>query len=837
MNFDAVLPGDHVVHRDSCLKPTVELLDLLVNENFISSTTRSLSSLQQFILPKSNYSKLHSLIQFLKVNDDEDLDCGGQLFDLLRSTQDNPAIFHIPSSSVAKYAEKQIAKFHDSLLQIIARPETANRSRKRSRSPSREADTEAGFTDTRNDLQFRKHVSVFFDLLHHNISCGSHEIVLRPQKQLCGELDLFLSGCQNSELWQEVGCLHHKRGDPIYQIDNICESLSKFADQRTQLVIDSDAGAGKIYCSTVSRPRSHLGAKFSSSLDKLIQAGYLQEISLRNDLSVPVNIFSRKDKYALAYNLGICFLNFFDAGFMKQSWNSSSILFLVPKDQKTQNGFLYIRCSPRETYQEDLYLPGHPVLTSFAKLLLEIYCGEPFASENENLNHLEIWGRLCHRVAIFENLNETSYLKAVSGCLRLYQQLIALKDCQDADVKARELVYEEIIRHLESELGGPPKKRQFAKQISLRMHGKPDNNPLEDRYQNQYKATPRAETISRESFNVAIVCALPLEADAAKAVFDETYEGGNQAYGKLQGDENVYTTGRIGNYNIILCHLPAVGPANAASVTAGLHISYPCIQLTLVVGICGGVPFPPGDDDSEILLGDVIISDSLVKYDSGKQLPDKFQRKTNDDTLSIPSRRIQGLLKKLRTTDAKNLFETQTYQHVRQLQSLQSAHNKPPQYQHPGIEHDKLLPAYYKHRPRRRESLASCTCHCCKTGGDPGCDEIRKVDCDALGCIGPPLARNRHSSGNTQPIIHIGKIACADTVMKSGKHRDKIAKQEKAIGFEMEGAGVWSHGQCLIIKGVSDYSDSHKNNKWQHYAAATAAAGAKAFLSFWAANP
>lgn len=48
--------------------------------------------------------------------------------------------------------------------------------------------------------------------------------------------------------------------------------------------------------------------------------------------------------------------------------------------------------------------------------------------------------------------------------------------------------------------------------------------------------------------------------------------------------------------------------------------------------------------------------------------------------------------------------------------------------------------------------------------------------------------------------------------------------------FEMEGAGVMTTGQCLIIRGISDYADSHKNDEWHNYAVATAAAYTKFFL-------
>ncbi|RDW79068.1 uncharacterized protein DSM5745_05920 [Aspergillus mulundensis] len=69
--------------------------------------------------------------------------------------------------------------------------------------------------------------------------------------------------------------------------------------------------------------------------------------------------------------------------------------------------------------------------------------------------------------------------------------------------------------------------------------------------------------------------------------------------------------------------------------------------------------------------------------------------------------------------------------------------------------------------------------------------------------------------------------------MKSGEDRDNIARQESVLCFEMEGAGVFSSLPCIVIKGVSDYADSHKDKIWQSYSAGTAAACAKALLEQW----
>jgi nucleoside phosphorylase len=46
----------------------------------------------------------------------------------------------------------------------------------------------------------------------------------------------------------------------------------------------------------------------------------------------------------------------------------------------------------------------------------------------------------------------------------------------------------------------------------------------------------------------------------------------------------------------------------------------------------------------------------------------------------------------------------------------------------------------------------------------------------------------------------------------------------------MEAAGVMNIVPCLVIRGIADYADSHKNKIWQEYASATAAAYAKSLL-------
>jgi hypothetical protein len=68
--------------------------------------------------------------------------------------------------------------------------------------------------------------------------------------------------------------------------------------------------------------------------------------------------------------------------------------------------------------------------------------------------------------------------------------------------------------------------------------------------------------------------------------------------------------------------------------------------------------------------------------------------------------------------------------------------------------------------------------------------------------------------------------------MRDGVERDRVsAELGGVLCFEMEAAGLMNNFPCLVIRGICDYADSHKNKKWQVYAAGTAAACAKEVLS------
>ena len=342
----------------------------------------------------------------------------------------------------------------------------------------------------------------------------------------------------------------------------------------------------------------------------------------------------------------------------------------------------------------------------------------------------------------------------------------------------------------------------------------------------------------REDFEIVIICALRLEYDAVSYVFDEYWDDDGDQYGRAEGDRNTYTTGRIGKYNAVLVLLSHMGKASAASAAASIRSSFARLQLGLLVGICGGVP-RPGSDADEILLGDVVISKAVVQYDFGKQYPDKFVRKdTVEDNLGKPNKDVRNLVAAFETDRGRDRLRERTAYFLQELQANATRRQRRDKYKYPGTAQDELFESSYRHK---HQVLPTCICRDCHGRYDPICDEAVNSSCEKLKCDKRCLvARDRlwmrrklEEDDNLkaqEPTIHIGAIASGDTVMKSGEVRDRIAREEDVIALEMEGAGIWEEVPCIVVKGVCDYADCHKNKIWQNFAAATAASASKAIL-------
>ncbi|KAF5494939.1 Vegetative incompatibility protein HET-E-1 [Colletotrichum siamense] len=341
----------------------------------------------------------------------------------------------------------------------------------------------------------------------------------------------------------------------------------------------------------------------------------------------------------------------------------------------------------------------------------------------------------------------------------------------------------------------------------------------------------QAQTLRREDFQIAVICAVGCEYDAVTFIFDEIWDGAEIQLGNAPGDYNKYKIGRIANRNTVLLLLPGMGKVNAASAAANLRSSFNGIELAILTGICGGVPGV--GTDTELLLGDVVISRSIVQYDLGRLYADKFATKdTIEDSLGRPHESVRSLTAVFATKSGRSILQHRTSQVLLDIQARTTQEGGV--YQRPATYEDRLFEPGYLHRHHR-----SGHCGCSELGA---CDEAMQASCEELQCDSSYLMpRSRFGKRNPQDLerdhgaepelrVIVGRLGTGDTVMKSGLDRDRIAREQDLVAFEMEGAGIWNQFPCIIVKAVCDYADSHKNKNYQNFAAARAASATKAIL-------
>jgi nucleoside phosphorylase len=306
--------------------------------------------------------------------------------------------------------------------------------------------------------------------------------------------------------------------------------------------------------------------------------------------------------------------------------------------------------------------------------------------------------------------------------------------------------------------------------------------------------TMSAVLTTHEDYTITWICALPLEAAASKMMFDKVHPQLSQSI----GDDNAYTLGEISGHNIVMTCLPlgVYGIISAATVAAHVRITYPSIRFSLMVGIGGGVPSTKND----IRLGDIVVSKptdlgtGVVHYDYGKTVTGGGFKQTG--MMNQPPQVLLNAITRLQADEI--LGNGQGIGEVISDVLNTNAEMKSP-FSRPANEPDRLFNPAYDH-PQ---------------------DEDTCIKCDKRQLI------HRDSRTSDEPKIHYGLIASGNQVMKDGRTRDRLAKEHGMLCFEMEAAGLMNQLPCLAIRGICDYSDSHKNKLWQGYAALTAAAYAK----------
>jgi nucleoside phosphorylase len=296
--------------------------------------------------------------------------------------------------------------------------------------------------------------------------------------------------------------------------------------------------------------------------------------------------------------------------------------------------------------------------------------------------------------------------------------------------------------------------------------------------------------LRRKDYIIGWVCALPVELAAAQEMLDEEHETPQlEAH-----DTNIYTCGRIGEHDVVIACLPHghTGTVSAAAVASQMKSTFTSTRFGLMVGIGGGVP----SEEADIRLGDVVVSSpdkthgGVVQYDFGKTTPSGFER---TGSLNAPPTILLNAVSILRAKHMRGKYRLTEY--LSKLNSL-------PNFGREAAGLDALFEVRYDHE------------------GGATCDKCSKDH---------QVARRLRRQ---EVEVHYGTIASGNQVMRNASERDKVsAELGGVLCFEMEAAGLMNSFPCLVIRGICDYADSHKNKRWQSYAAGTAAACAKEVLS------
>ncbi|KAL2858348.1 nucleoside phosphorylase domain-containing protein [Aspergillus pseudodeflectus] len=276
-------------------------------------------------------------------------------------------------------------------------------------------------------------------------------------------------------------------------------------------------------------------------------------------------------------------------------------------------------------------------------------------------------------------------------------------------------------------------------------------------------------------YTIGWICALSVEMAAAITMLDEKHPD----LPTSQGDHNSYVLGRVRSHNVVIACLPSgiYGTASAATVAATMRLTFPSIQVGLMVGIGGGVP----SRQSDVRLGDVVVG--RPTRDSGGVIQHDFEKTPCPDYRRQHQLQQNGISQILSGLAAK-------YPEVGI------------NLEHPGENQDRFFVSNYDHPE------AEDTCNCC--------DSTKLI------------ARPRQNSKD--PRIWYGLIASANQVMKHGVARNRLAKQYGFLCYEMEAAGLVNHFPCVVIRGICDYADPHKNKQWQSYDTMTTTAYMKELL-------
>ncbi|KAF5597253.1 hypothetical protein FPCIR_3680 [Fusarium pseudocircinatum] len=285
---------------------------------------------------------------------------------------------------------------------------------------------------------------------------------------------------------------------------------------------------------------------------------------------------------------------------------------------------------------------------------------------------------------------------------------------------------------------------------------------------------------SREDhIEVAVVCALTREYDAMPRLgpFEE------EEVEEITKDYGAYRYGRVDSLHLVVASPSKKGRAAMTVMAAFFRSRFRNLKLVILTGICGGIPSAVTGHD--LLFGDVVIDSR--RLDAGGQVTGI---KIEQDSGGCSTTWARGLRSAVETDDCLGYFKARIMDFLEQLQQVAPAKKLP--CDELGCSNDHLV---------QRDSV----------------DYKRKLEDDG-----------RADEAQTPNVI-LGPVMSTDDVLRDPEKRDNLGTKG-TVAIEMEADAVCEVFPCIVIKGVSDYADSHKNDAYQDYASATAASATMVML-------
>ncbi|KAH8590554.1 hypothetical protein B0O99DRAFT_521179, partial [Bisporella sp. PMI_857] len=278
------------------------------------------------------------------------------------------------------------------------------------------------------------------------------------------------------------------------------------------------------------------------------------------------------------------------------------------------------------------------------------------------------------------------------------------------------------------------------------------------------------------NYNVGWISAIHPEHVAASVFLDEKDDG---PYHTPLTDSNAYTLGKIKEHNAVIAVLPAgdYDLVTASHVASNMMSAFPNIKIGLTVGIGGGAPSHKHD----IHLGDIVVSipsnglGGVFHYNFGKLIQGREFKDMKH--LNKPPALLRAAVNGLKTEYAIHgqPLERSVDDILDKYSNLRGDYSRP----------DPSTNRLYKSKVLHSSDDSNCAAVCSKDPSDL-------------------VQRSERPEGN-KLIIHYGLIASADQLMKNALIRDKLV-----AGKDILAVGLVDSFPCLAIRGICDYSDTHK---------------------------